>query len=124
MVEFALLALPLMAILVGFFKMGRFFFLNEALANAAREGARAAAVRGAASPVPATQADIRAIVRAHVPGLIRPDSVAVDTVYEPDNSPGGQVRVVVTYSYRLIVPWIGEMTTVSIDKRSSLTISR
>ncbi len=123
-VEFAMLALPLVVIIVGFFELGRFFFLNESLANAAREGARAAAVRGAASPDPATPGDIQAIVRNQLPGFVPPNQVAVETSYTPDNSPGGRAEILVGYSYRLLVPWIADFTTVTIEKHAALTISR
>jgi Flp pilus assembly protein TadG len=123
-VEFALLSVPLMAIVLGFFELGRFFFLQESLANAAREGARAAAVRGAASPNPATSADIAAIVRRHAPGFLRAQDVAVTTSYQPDNRPGGSVRVEVAYSYRLLVPWVAAFTVVDIERGAALTISR
>lgn len=123
-VEFALLALPLVVIIVGFFELGRFFFLNESLANAAREGARAAAVRGAASPDPATPDDIRAIVRNHVPGFVPADRVEVETTFTPNNNPGGRAEIAVGYSYRLLVPWVADFTMVNIEKHAALTISR
>ena len=123
-VEFALLSLPMLLIVLGFFELGRFFYLSESIANAAREGARAAAVRGAASPKPARSEDIAAIVHRHAPGFVPAASLDVRTSYSPDNSPGASVAVTVAYSYRLLVPWIAAFTTIDIEKHAALTISR
>lgn len=123
-VEFALLSLPMLVIVLGFFELGRYFYLSESIANAAREGARAAAVRGASSPEPARKEDIAAIVHSHAPGFVPADSLDVRTSYSPDNSPGASVAVTVAYSYRLLVPWIAAFTTIQIEKHAALTISR
>ena len=123
-VEFALLALPIMIIVLTFFELGRYFFLTEALANAAREGARAAAVRGSASPDPATPDDVSRFVRRLAPNFVRREDVAVMTMYDPDNAPGSNVAVRVEYSYRLLVPWVASYTTVGITKSAAMTISR
>ena len=123
-VEFALLSLPMLMIILGFFELGRYFYLSESLANAAREGARAAAVRGAASPDPADEADITTVVHAHAPGFVPANSLRVSARYTPDNSPGANVGVTVAYSYRLLVPWVAAFTTIDIEKHAALTISR
>jgi len=123
-VEFALLSLPMVVIVLGFFELGRYFYLSESIGNAAREGARAAAVRGAASPQPARAEDIAAIVHRHAPGFVPADSLDVRTSYAPDNSPGASVAVTVVYSYRLLVPWVAAFTTIEIQKHAALTISR
>lgn len=61
MVEFAIIAPLLFMLVFGIIDYGRFFFDYNRLTNAAREGARAAAVR---DPVPV--ADIQALVRSRV----------------------------------------------------------
>jgi hypothetical protein len=123
-VELSLIAAPLLAIIIAFFEMGRYFFLQENLANAAREGARAAAVRGAASPDPANQEDIAAIVRRHAPRFVRPDDVRVTLTFEPDNSPGARAVVRVDYHYVFILPGLSHFTNFDISGLAAMTISR
>ncbi len=123
-VELSLIAAPLLAIIVAFFEMGRYFFLQENLANAAREGARAAAVRGAASPDPATEADIAGIVRRHAPRFVRPDDLRVSLTFEPDNSPGGRAVVRVDYHYVFILPGLSHLTDFDVSRLAAMTISR
>lgn len=123
-VEFALLSLPMVLILLGFFEFGRYFYLAESLANAAREGARAAAVRGAASPAPVTPREVEAIVRRHAPVFVPPQRLQVTTRFDPDNSPGSSVSVTVAYGYGILVPLVAALGPVEIEKQAALTISR
>ncbi|MGH2756914.1 MAG: TadE/TadG family type IV pilus assembly protein, partial [Actinomycetota bacterium] len=56
-VEFALVAALLLTIVFGIFEFGRIYSELEVLTAAAREGARAAAVRGTADEIAAVTAD-------------------------------------------------------------------
>jgi hypothetical protein len=67
-VEFVFVAFPLFLLLFGIFEYGRFRFVYHAAENAARDGARFAAVHTnggtmAGEPVAITTADVREVVR-------------------------------------------------------------
>lgn len=63
MVEFAILLPLLLLVIAGIVDLGRAFFTEVALTNAAREGARAAAISTA------TAADVQIRAQASAPGL-------------------------------------------------------
>lgn len=63
MVEFAILLPLLLLVIAGIVDLGRAFFTEVALTNAAREGARAAAISTA------TPADVQVRAQASAPGL-------------------------------------------------------
>ena len=70
-VEFAFVALPLFVLLFGIFEYGRFLFVHHAAENAARDGARFAAVHTsggtmAGEPAVITTADVKEVVRSGV----------------------------------------------------------
>ena len=123
-VEFALLLMPMLLIIFGFFEFGRYFFINDSLADAAREAARAAIVRGAASDDPATSAEIAAIVRRKVPTMVERDLLDVSVTYQPNNSPGSKVFVEVTYPIVFFLPGMSGLPAITINKVASMTISR
>lgn len=120
-VEFALLLTPVLMIVFGFIEFGRFFYLQDALANAAREGARWATVRGKASDDPATAQEIAAYVTERSPSIALP---TVEVSFEPSNAPGGKVTVQVRYPFEPVVPGLNLLGSFMIDKTSSMTISR
>ncbi len=95
-------------------------FAYNFVSYAAREGARWASVRGstyvpAGTTVgtPATADQIRDFVRSQAVGLIA-NNVTVTTTWSPDNAPGSNVRVAVSYN---VIPLVG------LALKNNLTVS-
>ena len=113
LVELAFIVNLLLLMILGVFEYGRIVMLRQALQNAAREGARLAAV-GAASTSKVTTAQIQSTVISYLAGQNVP-SVTV-SVYQVnpstganlgawDQTPyGGAIAVQVNVSYKPCVP--------------------
>ena len=104
MVEFALVVPVLLLLILGVIELGYTLFVYTEVENAAREGARAAAVR----PCP-TSADTQAIaaaITARMPALVDSTSVVSSTVYPSGQNYGDPVNVTVTYQFELLDPLI------------------
>ena len=108
MVEFAFIAALLFTLLLGFIDFGRALFLYNNLTNAAREGARAAAVQ---FPNPCVTEDDKVEIRDRVANRIREFNANpaadpaqyVDCV--PVGAPATMVRVTIrNYPFRAITP--------------------
>ena len=90
LVEMALMLLPLMLIVFGIFEYGRVMYMTNALNNAAREGARRAAV----SPAPVdVNAYVASCIPFDAPGLV------ITTTPTPAAGSGGPVTVTVTLPF-------------------------
>jgi len=97
-VEFALIFMVLILLTLGFLDLGRAVYMQSVLANAAREGARAAIINSSPRP---TDADIRAAVRANAIGVQLADSdITINP--SPQRVPGQPVSVTVTTNYAAI----------------------
>jgi hypothetical protein len=103
LVEFALIVPVLALIAVGILDLGRLFYSYEALANAAREGARYCALH-ALDPEPGRTNDTRARISNELGGRVTPDLTA--TFCQPDDptAPGSPVTVFVSAPFNLITP--------------------
>ena len=123
-VESALLMAPLLIMIFGFFELGRYFFVADALADAARAAARVAIVRGATSSSPATPSTIEAIVRGKAPGMVDQTQLRVTVTHMPNNIPGSKVEVRVEYPLGFFLPGVGALGPLNITKLASMTISR
>ena len=90
MVEFAIIAPLLFALIFGIIDFGRVFFLYNNLTNAAREGARLGSVYpiDANAWIPTIQAATRARINDS-----NGASATVNVTYPPGPSPGRTVRV-------------------------------
>lgn len=97
-VEFALIFMVLILLTLGFLDLGRAVYMQSVLANAAREGARAAIIN--VNPRP-TDADIRAAVRARAIGIQLTDG-DITISPSPQRMAGQQVSVTVTTNYAAI----------------------
>jgi hypothetical protein len=111
LVEFALIVPLLILFILGIVEVGYALFIYTQVENAAREGARAAAVR----PCPSS-ADTTAIVSATRDRL--PALVDVNTINPSITYPGGgqnygdEVRIAINYQFQLLDP----LTTVFIPQ--------
>ena len=118
-----------LAIGVVFFLL-TFGILNFAMAiyaynlvsDAAREGSRYAAVRGATSPSPVAASDVTSFVEGESSGL-NPANMTVNTTWSPDNNPGSFVRVDVQYTFSFMAPFVA-LPTVTLESTSQLVVTQ
>jgi hypothetical protein len=108
MLEFAIVLPLLIALVFGAIEYGRYFFLYNNLATAAREGARRAAVMSLGTPaeIAAATNTIVADVRSRISD---PGSASADVAFTPPVGPLGAqtVRVsIVAYPFSRVVPFI------------------
>jgi len=121
LIEFTLGLLVLALLIFGIVDFGRAVFARNAVASAAREGARYAALHPEAS-----ESDVAAHAKALL-GAIDTDAVDVDVSV---NSTTGEVLVEVTYAYHAITPLIGQLvegpggTGLVLKGRSKMKIER
>jgi Flp pilus assembly protein TadG len=129
-VEFALSAIVLLTLVFGVIAMCLATYTYHTIADAAREGTRYAMVRGSScstygklgSPCPVTtSAQVQTYVRSlSFPG-INPTSMTVNATWPttgatctpsttPCNNPGNLVRVTVSYSLPLAIPFVPART--------------
>lgn len=101
-IEFALVMPILALIIVGIFDLGSGVFANNMIENAARAGARAAVIKLN------NDAAIRQHVRAVAPTLNLPDS-QITISPSPTRTFDEPVTVTVTYTYKPITPFIGQI---------------
>jgi Flp pilus assembly protein TadG len=101
-VEFALVATVFFLLVFGVIELGRLVYVNHALANATREGARVALVSGSLALSPATEGDIEAVVQDKAVGVNEPQ-VAVTGL---GGSPGEKVTVTATADFTFIVQMV------------------
>lgn len=97
-VEMALLLPVLLLLAVGMVDLGRAFYFQETIANAAREGARFGAINNV------TEGAISAQAVAEVGSLPGVSATALRT--SDPGLPGKYVEVTVTYQFALITPLI------------------
>ena len=99
-VELALILPVLLLILMGLLDLGRLFYFEEALANAAREGAR----YGAANP-DKTIPEIQVRAKDEAATNIDPSALTVDVNCKPIAS-GNNRKVEVKYVFTLVTPFM------------------
>ena len=104
-VEFSLVIPILMLAAVGAVDISRAIWAKNALANATREGVRWASVRSSETVSPANAQNIVSAVRTKAVGLSA-DHVDVVANWQPQNTPGGTVRVEATYRFRPVFPFV------------------
>jgi hypothetical protein len=106
LVEFALVVPLLVLIVLGIIDFGRIFYTYEALANAAREGARYCALKPGDTP------GTRARVAGELGGLVTP--IAGETVCQITNN---QATVTAAATVTLVTPFMAKI----IDPNTSLS---
>lgn len=119
LVEFALILPVLALLLVAILDLGRMFYSYEALANAAREGARYYALH------PGEVAATEERVRAELDGRVSPVTI---TVACPESgscanlNPGQEVRVTVSWAFTPITPLISAISGGPINVQTSASM--
>ncbi|GHJ58015.1 hypothetical protein NOK12_05340 [Nocardioides sp. OK12] len=98
-VEFALLAVPLLTILMGIIAFGLMLSFRQSISQAAAEGARAAAVAPPGTDFATRKRAAEAAIAAAIPGSHTcGDGVLTCTIPDPGTT-GKTVRVAVSYNY-------------------------
>ncbi len=110
-VEMALSAVIMLTMSFGILEAGHGFYAYSSIANAARDGARFAIVRGSActswhTACPATAADVQSFVRGQTPPGIDPGRMTVTTTWVPNNNPGSAVKVTVQYTFKFTLAFV------------------
>ena len=104
MVESALVTTSFLFLLIGITDFGRMGFALNSVTYAAHRAARFASTNGSASGHAASSADITANVQSNVAALDTAQ-LSVTTTWTPDNHPGSNVKVVVSYNFKpLLIP--------------------
>jgi Flp pilus assembly protein TadG len=104
MVEGALVMTTFIILLVGAMDFGRLGFTYNSVTYAAHQAARFAATNGSSSGHAATAAAIQTSAENNLVGL-NAAALTVSVTWNPNNNPGSQVQVVVSYSFKpLVVP--------------------
>jgi Flp pilus assembly protein TadG len=136
LVEFAAASLILISLILGTMEFGWAFYVKNQIVNAAREGARWAAVHGngcytnawnQTCSQPVTASSIQAQVQSYVQSKVvipNPNSVQV-TVSAPDGDPldpGKHVQVQVQYSFTPLVGFAIRVPTISMQATSTMIV--
>jgi Flp pilus assembly protein TadG len=119
LVEFALMAVPFFMIMFGTMEFGRMIWQNNVIANAAKDGARWAAVRGNDATTPASASDVRTYVQGRAFGL----APTVTTTWSPDNKAGSTVSVDVTLDFSPGVTLLPQ-ATIHLRSKAQMLIAR
>ena len=131
MVEFALTIGIIMLILMGIFDLGRIIYTTTSLSNAAREGARVAAVNGDSNAIKS------AVIATGIGLNIQPGQIGITYCLVPDCSSTQTdrskemvaVKISITnYPFTAITPFIGRMfgpsETMNLSTSASMTIEK
>lgn len=116
-VEFAMVSVPLFAMLLAAIEFGRYSATAAELASAARETARLAMISSTTSGAAETPTTLTAFLRDKLV-ITPPNAPTVTITYTPANEVGGQVEVRVVYRFELIIPFIPESSRVVSVTRS------
>ena len=104
MLEGALVMTTFVILLVGAMDFGRLGFAYSSVTYAAHQAARFAATNGSSSGHAASAATIQANADSNLIGL-NAGTLTVSVTWTPNNNPGSQVQVAVSYGFQpLVVP--------------------
>ena len=121
-VEFALIIPFLLLLTVGLIDIGRMMWYRTTLEHVAREGTRFAAVRGASSLFPASQAAVEEFVANRSVG-IGGDDLGIDVTWAPSNAPGSTVTVAVTFDFSFFISGILPLDPFRMRSASTMIVS-
>lgn len=120
-VQFALGLPVLLAMLFGVIEFGRMLWVESTLEHAAADGARFAAIHGAESEIPVTDAQIVTFVENRAQGLKSSDiNVAVN--WMNNNFSGSEVEIDVTYQFNFIFFAFVPFGPVNLEGTATMTV--
>ncbi len=110
LVEFAMLATVLLAIIFGIFEFGRAFYYYSAIVNAAQEGARLGIVTGVNTSAK-QQAIINTAVQSAVAANLDPSGVTITCPGKACSatSAGDLFNVTVVYTFTAVTPLVPDL---------------
>ena len=120
-VQFAFVAPILILLTLGIVDMGRFGLAATAMRNGAIEAARFASLRGAASAAPATVSAIVAVAKDQAVG-VPPDDLSVVVAWSPDNNPGSQVKVKLSYAFSPFISALIPLPDIQLARSSAMVV--
>jgi Flp pilus assembly protein TadG len=104
MLEGALMLTTFVILLIGAMDFGRLGYTYNSVTFAAHQAARFAATNGSASGHAASVSTIQSNAKGNMVGLDA-SKLTVSVTWTPNNNPGSQVQVVVSYGFQpLVVP--------------------
>jgi Flp pilus assembly protein TadG len=121
LVEFAVSSLLFVTVAFGTMEFSRMIMDYNIVSNAAREGVRWAAVRGAASGRTATATSIKNYVVSRANGLLAPSNITV--TWPVNNNVGSDVQVQVQYPFVPIAAMLPQ-ATINLTSTTRMTIVR
>lgn len=124
LVEFAIVAPVLFLFIFGIMESGWAFYVYSELTNAAREGARYAAVHGElCAQNPPCQMATTSTVRDHVvQRLSIPDAERVTVTLQGSLAPGEQVTVELSYPFRPLVGFAFPAGSITLRASSTMIV--
>lgn len=121
LVESSIVAVVFLLLLTGVVEVSRLGFAYNDVSFAAQSAARYAAVRGSSSGHPASAADVQAAAKVYT-NVLDNSRIRVDTIWSPNNNPGGTVRVTVTYRFPTLLAMLApDSLTVQTTSASIIT---
>ncbi len=115
--ETAIVMAVLLAVMFGIMDFGRALYTYGFVANAAREGARWAIVRGSKCTqldhCPAGSSDVQTYVQSLSEGAMNASSIHANLNFPTcsgSNAPGCVAEVTVTYSFTFVAPFVSKLT--------------
>jgi Flp pilus assembly protein TadG len=126
MLEMAVVTPLVLMLLIGIVDLGIAVHAYTSLAEAARAGARHAAVHGSsatdqAGPA-ANDADVEAVVRSYTPGIAASDLTVASSWTDGNNAPGSRVTVRADYDYSLASTWFLGFRSLRLSSSSTMII--
>lgn len=104
-IELALL-LPLIALLVmGIIDLGRGSWTRHSLEDAVSDVVRHASFSGSSTSQPSTEQSLEAWIETRRPHF-DPDALDLVAIWSPDNHPGSEVTVLLTYDFDPLIPFV------------------
>jgi Flp pilus assembly protein TadG len=127
LIETTLVMGVLLAIMFGVVDFGRAFYTYSFVANAARQGARWAIVRGAnctmLNDCNATSAELQTFVQSLSEGGTTASNITATLQYpNGNNSPGSVAEVTVSYPFKFMAPFVSSLT-IPMSSTSEMVIS-
>lgn len=121
-IEFGFAAPVIVVLTIGLMDIGRMVWIDTTIANAAYEGARYAAIRGADSDSPATSAQVVTYVKGRAAGVVESD-ISVAVSWSPDNSSGSEFLIQIGYDFDTYLSGFLPIGTIELKTVSKLTVS-
>src|ERR1700691_2934626 len=123
MAEFALVLTPCLALFFGVINFALALYCYDFVCYSAQQAVRYATVHGSTATTPATASSMTTYVNALVVGVLKTSALTTTTTWSPNNTPGGVLRVVVTYNYPPLTSLVSSVT-IPLTRTASMVITQ